>query len=172
MKGSHAPRFRFDRLAFRLVVIVVFAFLLISPLVVIYYSFSPGVVLKIPPKGFSLEWYGNFFAQKRLAESVLTSTLVALFSAFVALLIGVPTAYALVRSRLPGRAALSAFFLSPLNLPGMVLAIGILMFFVEAIQPLVKVRLIGALPPLLAAHLIVTVPWVIRTVSASLETSD
>jgi hypothetical protein len=46
------------------------------------------------------------------------------------------------------------------------------MFFVSVVQPVIDVPLVGRMPPLLAAHVIVTVPWVIRTVSASLETAD
>ena len=162
------------RLIFRLAVILIYAFLLLSPVIVLYYSFSPSVVLRWPPEGFTLRWYATFFAQPRLIEGALTSVLVAGVSTGIGLLIGVPAALALTRGDLPGpvRPALAAFFLSPLNLPGLVLAIGILMVVVSVVQPLVALPLVGGLPPLLAAHLIVTVPWVIRSVSASLEIAD
>ncbi len=169
-KGKRRPRP--GALLFRATVLAIYLFLVGAPLVVIYYSFSPGVVLKLPPEGFTLRWYANFFAQQRLVEGVATSAIVAAASTVVALGVGVPAAYALVRSDLPGRGAIAAFLLSPLNLPGLVLAIGILMFVVRVVQPLVNVPLVGGLPPLMAAHAIVTTPWVIRTVSASLETAD
>ncbi|MCC6176616.1 MAG: ABC transporter permease [Chloroflexi bacterium] len=165
-------RIRPGNLLFRAVVVAVYAFLLGAPLVVVYYSFSPGVVLHLPPEGATLRWYANFFAQPRLVEGIVTSAWIATLSTALALLVGVPAAYALTRSALPGRMVLAAFFLSPLNLPGLVLALGMLMFFVSVVQPLIDVPLVGRLPPLLAAHVIVTVPWVIRTVSASLETMD
>lgn len=159
-------------IAFNTLVVLIYVFLLAAPLVVVYYSFSPSVVVRFPPDGLTLRWYGNFFAQPRLVEGILTSTWIAGLSTVVALLVGVPAAYALTRSSLPGQAALAAFFLSPLNLPGLVLAIGILMFIVSVIQPVIDAPLVGRMPPLLAAHIIVSVPWVIRTVSASLETGD
>ena len=150
----------------------VYVFLLAAPLVVVYYSFSPGVVLRLPPEGFTLRWYDNFFAQPRLVEGVRTSVVVASLATALALLAGLPAAYALTRVEFRGRAALAAFFLSPLNLPGLVLAIGLLMFFVTVVQPLIAAQIVGGLPALLGAHVVVTVPWVIRTVSASLETAD
>lgn len=159
-------------LVFRALIVAIYVFLLAAPLVVVYYSFSPGVVLRLPPEGFTLRWYDNFFAQPRLLEGVWTSTFVAALAAIIAVTLGVPTAFALTRGSMPGRSILAAFFLSPLNLPGLVLAIGILMFGAAYLQPLLGIRLVGGLPALLAAHVIVTTPWVIRTVSASLETSD
>lgn len=165
-------RIRVGSVLSTVVVVAIYIFLLAAPLAVVYYSFSPGVVLKWPPDGVTLRWYANFFAQGRLIEGVVTSLIIASVATGVALLIGVPAAYALVRSNLPGRGFLAAFFLSPLNLPGLVLAIGILMFVVRVIQPYIDAPIVGRLPPLLAAHVIVTAPWVIRTVSASLQTAD
>ncbi len=170
--GRPGRRLGLGGLLSRILVVLIYVFLLAAPLVVVYYSFSPGVVLRLPPEGVTLRWYGNFFAQPRLVEGIATSVWIAALATALALLIGVPAAYALTRSSLPGRGLLAAFFLSPLNLPGLVLAIGILMFFVSVIQPVIDVPLVGRMPPLLAAHVIVTVPWVIRTVSASLETAD
>lgn len=170
--NGYGRKLNFGSMAFRLLVIAIYCFLLVAPLVVIYYSFSPGIVMKLPPDGWTLRWYGNFIAQQRLVEGVWTSALVASVSTILALLVGIPAAYALVRSELPARSALAAFFLSPLNLPGMVLAIGILMLVASLIQPLINAPLVGKLPPLLAAHVIITVPWVIRSVSASLQTAD
>ncbi len=163
---------RIGPLVFQSVVVSIYAFLLIAPVVVIYYSFSPTVVLEMPPAGFTLGWYENFLAQPRLVAGVWNSLVIALFATVAALAIGVPAAFALTRSQLPGRPVLMALLLSPLTLPGLVLAIGILMVVVVIVQPLTQLRLVGALPPLLAAHLIVTIPWVIRTVAASLETTD
>ena len=165
-------RGRVGKTAFRLVVAGIYLFLLATPLVVVYYSFSPGVVLRFPPEGITTRWYVSVWTEPRLVSGIWTSVLVAGTTTAAALLIGVPAAYALARGMFPGRRMLAAFFLSPLILPGLVLAIGILMLVVTVVQPLTGVTLVGRLPPLLAAHLIVTLPWVIRLTMASLETSD
>jgi len=150
---------------FRLVVFI-YAFLLAAPLFVIYYSFSPTVVLGAPG-ALTLKWYQNLLGQERLLSGIAVSTAVAALATIVSLLFGVPAAYALTRGRFPGRGALSTFFLSPLVLPGLVLALGLLMTM-SAVWP----RLVGTLWPLLAAHLLITLPWVIRTVSANLVLQD
>jgi putative spermidine/putrescine transport system permease protein len=147
--------------------LAIYLFVLFAPLTVIYYSFSPGVVLEVPPSDLTLRWYANLLEQERLVAGIGYSTLVALFAAASALLVGVPAAYALARGRFPGREAISGLLLSPLNLPGIVLAMGILMVLARFAIPVV-----GSVWPLLAAHLLVTVPWVIRTVTAGLEQSD
>ncbi len=157
---------------FRLAVVLIYGFLLAAPLIVIYYSFSETVVLRFPPEGLTLSWYASFLGQPRLVDGVWNSLIVASWSTLAALVLGLPAAYALVRGDLPGRSFLLAFLLAPLNLPGLILALGILMLLATLVQPLVDVALVGGLAPLLAAHLVVTVPWVVRTVVASLETVD
>src|SRR5689334_6246798 len=101
-------RLSLGSILFGLLVGLIYAFLLAAPLVVVYYSFRPGVVLKLPPDGFTLRWYANFLAQPRLIEGILTSTWIAALSTALALLAGVPAAYALTRLDLPGRRALAA----------------------------------------------------------------
>lgn len=148
-------------------VLVIYLFVLFAPLVVIYYSFSPSVVLELPPSSLTLRWYSNLLGEERLVAGIGTSTLVALFATGGALLVGVPAGYALARQRFAWRDGLAAFFLSPLSLPGIVLAMGLLMVLARFSIPVV-----GSVWPLLAAHLLVTVPWVIRTVAAGLERTD
>ncbi len=142
----------------------IYGFLTLAPAIVIYYSFSPTVILEVPPSALTLRWYQNLFHQDRLLTGIGVSALIATLATALALVIGVPAAYALTRSR---RTVLSAFFLSPLILPGIVLALGILMAMSVTVP-----SLIGTVWPLIGAHVLVTVPWVIRTVSANLEITD
>ena len=63
-----------------------------------------------------------------------------------------------------------AVLLSPLSLPGLVLGLGILTTasaFAAAGGP----ALVGTFLPLGAAHLLITIPWVTRSVAASLESA-
>ncbi len=143
---------------------MIYGFLLFAPLIVIYYSFSPTVLLEVPPTTLTLRWYGNLFEQSRLMNSIGASIVIAALATGVAITVGVPAAYALTRSR---RTVLSSLFLSPLILPGIVLALGLLMAMSIAAPSLV-----GSMWPLIGAHVLVTLPWVIRTVSANLEIAD
>jgi Trk K+ transport system NAD-binding subunit len=90
---------------------------------------------------------------------------VAAFAAGLATLFG--TAAALALSRAAGRVArvADAFFLSPLVLPGLAFGLAALMYF----------TLLGFRPSigmLVAGHLIVVAPFVLRTVGASLSQLD
>ena len=145
-------------------VVMIYAFLLFAPLIVIYYSFSPAITLEVPPTGLTLRWYENLFDQDRLVNGIVASVVIAALATAIAIAVGVPAAYALTRSR---RVVLSSLFLSPLILPGIVLALGLLMAMSIATPSLV-----GSMWPLIGAHVLVTLPWVIRTVSANLEIAD
>lgn len=148
-----------------------FAVLLLAPVAVVLHSFSPTAVLEVPPSGFSLRWYAGLLDQPRLLSGLGTSLLLAGFSSTAAALIGVPAALGIARGGLPGREALLAVLLSPLALPGLVLGVGILTS-VSVAAGASGVQLAGTAAPLAAAHLLITVPWVTRSVVASLESTD
>jgi putative spermidine/putrescine transport system permease protein len=151
----------------RLGVAAVYGFLLAAPLVVLLYSVSPGVVLELPPRSLSFRWYRNLFEQPRLLTGIGYSTLVAVVATLSALVLGTPAAWALSRSSLPGRRGLGVLFLAPLNLPGLVLALGLLMAL-STTWP----GLAASPAPLFGVHLLVTLPWVLRTLSAALGRMD
>lgn len=142
----------------------IWAFLLLAPAIVLYYSFSPSVLLEFPPSSVTLRWYDNLFDQPRLVTGIVVSAVIGTLATALALVTGIPAAYALTRSR---RSMLAAFFLSPLILPGIVLALGLLMAMSVSLPSLV-----GTVWPLIGAHVLVTLPWVIRTVSANLEITN
>ena len=145
-------------------VATIYALLVLVPTIVVYYSFNPTVVLEVPPTALTLRWYENLFNQDRLMNGIAASVVIASLATTLALAAGVPAAYALTKSR---HQVLSALFLSPLILPGIVLALGLLMTLSVAAPSLV-----GTVWPLIGAHVLVTLPWVIRTVSANLEIAD
>lgn len=148
-----------------------YAFLLASPAIVAYTSFQTSVALDWPP-AWTVRWYARAAAEGRFAAGLEISLLVATIATMAALLIGVPAAYAIVRRDVPGRRWIEAIVLAPLTLPALVLAIGLLMFLVSIVQPLTGVTLVGTPIPLLLAHVVIAVPWVIRTVAASLASTD
>jgi len=163
---------RVDRAVFATLVTMGYAVLLAAPLIVGYYAFSPTVVLEWPPTGLTLAWFRHALEQPRLVTGVVMSAVVAAGATAAALAFGVPAALALGRGHLPGRRWLTALLLSPLTLPGLVLAIGVLMFAVAIVQPLSPWAVTGGPAPLVGAHVIITVPWVMRTTLAGLESAD
>lgn len=141
---------------------IVYLYLLAPILIVIPVSFSEASYLVFPPRGFSWRWYVNFFSLRELTDALALSARLAASVTAASTVIGTMAAFALVRYRFTGRDLLRTIFLSPMVLPGVVLGIGFLIFFS-------RTRLIHSFWSLFFAHLVVTLPYVIRTVSATLQ---
>lgn len=145
-----------------------------GPLVVIVFaSFNSGQIVRIPPDGLSLKWYAALLDLLRdapgmkpgLVDTVFTSLWLGLASTVGAVIAGTLGAYALQRSKLPGTQILRQLFMLPLLFPQIVTGIGLVLWF----------SAIGGVPTwlrLLLGHLIITLPCVVITVTASLETLD
>ena len=159
------------RIALAAAAAVAYAVLLLAPLAVIVYSVSPGAALEIPPSGASLRWYAGLVDQPRLISGLLTSLLLGAVATGAALAPGIPAALALTRGSRPGREAFLAVLLSPLSLPGLVLGLGVLTS-AAVLANATGIQTAGTLLPLIAAHLLITIPWVVRSVAASLESTD
>jgi putative spermidine/putrescine transport system permease protein len=139
---------------------------LMTPLfVTVAVSFGSSSVFTLPPPDWSVRWYDRLMVTRGLWPSLLTSLQVAAFSTAVALALGTLCAIALVRGRFPGRDAIATFLISPLMLPGLVVGIAMLQGFKAA-------GLREAFTSLLLAHVIITLPYVVRTVLAALSLFD
>ncbi|MBR0644551.1 ABC transporter permease [Plastoroseomonas hellenica] len=141
------------------------AFLLLPIVVVIPVSFTEAPIFAFPPEGFSLQWYAKIRNVDGLLGALALSAQIAALSTGIALLLGTLAAIALVKGQVPGSAAITAFMVSPLMLPGLVLGIALL-------QALREVGLRDAWWSLLLAHVVITMPFVMRTVLASLALFD
>jgi putative spermidine/putrescine transport system permease protein len=143
------------------VAVVMLVFLLAPLLVVIPLSFSGDAFLAFPPTSWSVRWYLGILAEPKILAACWTSLLLATTSAVLCLLIGLPAAFALVRLRVRGASLLSSLYTAPLLLPSIVLAIAILIVFA-------RLGLLGTFRGLLAGHLIMTLPYAVRTLATSL----
>jgi putative spermidine/putrescine transport system permease protein len=147
----------------RLVIALLYLFLLGPLIVIVIVSFNAEQYLSFPPQRWSLHWYVDLLANAAFVEGFRVSLVLATATTVVAVAIGIPAAFALSRYRFRGRELLLSFFTLPLMVPGVVLGLGLLLVFS-------RLRLTATYPGLLAAHLIITVPYVIRTVATSLST--
>lgn len=147
----------------RILVTVLYFFLLSPILVVVGISFDSQSNMAFPPTGFSFQWYEKVINNQAFITGFKVSLVTAGGVALLALLLGVPVALAIARYEFPGRDALAAFFLSPLLVPAIVLGLALLL----VLSPL---RITGTYAGLIIAHLSITIPYVIRTVSTSLLT--
>jgi putative spermidine/putrescine transport system permease protein len=165
------PAFAVGRFAYRLVVALVFAFMLMPVVFVAWVSFFANEIVTFPPQGYTLSWYTRAWANRSFTDGFLTSIQVGLFSMVAGLILGIPASFAIVRGRFPGREALNALMLSPLVVPGVVAGTAIYIYFVQ-LEIWTEVRFIATLPGLVAAHVMLTIPWTVRLISASLVGVD
>jgi putative spermidine/putrescine transport system permease protein len=144
---------------------VIVLFLLVPLMLPIALSISDTPFVTFPPKGFTLKWYWSVLADRDFTDSLRFSVLLGLVAAFGAIVLGTPTAIGLVRHRFPGRGAIQTLVLSPLVFPSLVTGIALLRFFDS-------VGSNNSLLNLAIGHILVTVPYVVRTVSAGLVMLD
>lgn len=147
------------------IALFVMAFLFIPLLIIVITSFGTAATIQLPIQGFTIDWYHYVLTNDTFISSFKTSMFVGLIATSISLVLGVPTAYVLIRFINRGRQQLNAFFLSPTIIPGIVIG--------YAIFQAVIVRL--ALPvylALLIGHLIISLPYVIRIVGSSLIHMD
>lgn len=137
-----------------------YALLLAPALLVFIISFSAGDFLTFPPPGFSTRWYAALFSNAELMAALRNSAILALAVAAIALLAGIPAAYAIARLRFPGRDAIAGFLAAPLLLPTLVLGLALLL----ALQPL---KLAATWPGLVLAHAMVALPFAIRIMTTA-----
>jgi putative spermidine/putrescine transport system permease protein len=140
---------------------LIVAFLLVPMVVPFVMSVSDTALITFPPRGFTLKWYVSAFQEDDFTESFLFSVLLGLISAAGALMLGTPAALVLSRYRFPGRDAVQALILSPLIFPMLVTGIALLRLATSLDSQ-------NALLNLTIGHVLVTTPYVVRSVSASL----
>jgi len=103
-----------------------------APLVVVAgVSVNEPKQLIFPPRGFSLQWYWELFAQADWLNAVSNSLIVAMLSALLAVSIAFPLAYFLWRYRVRYGPALYALGVAPFMLPPVITALGFLIFWTK-----------------------------------------
>lgn len=140
-------------------------FLMTPLLVTVAVSFGSSSVFTLPPPDWSFRWYHRLTVTRGLWPALLTSIQVAAISTAVALALGTLCAIAIIRGRFPGREAIATFLVSPLMLPGLVIGIAMLQGFKAA-------GLRETYSSLLIAHVIITLPYIVRTVLGALTLFD
>jgi spermidine/putrescine transport system permease protein len=153
----------------RRVLNVWFAVLLVflyTPLaLLLMFSFNDNNLPVFPLRGFTTDAYEAFAANADLRASVVTSAKVAAVSSLLAVLLGLFAAIVLVRRRVVGQAAASALLLSPLVVPYIALAIGLLVFFNEA-------SVSTGLSTIVMGHVVLSIPYTILILVPRLERLD
>lgn len=145
--------------------VLIMLWLIVPTLVIIPISFNEASSFNFPPRGFSTRWYENFFTDRGWLKALSASFQIAILTTIVATATGVLAALGLAKVKFRGKGLLEGYFLLPLIVPGIVLAVGLYSLFL-------RMDLLGTLPGFVLAHTIVSMPLVITNVMASMHGLD
>lgn len=145
--------------------IIIIIWLVLPTLVIVPMSFNEAPSFNFPPKGFSTRWYENFFTDASWMKALGSSLQVAVLTTIVATTVGVLASLGLSKVKFRGKSLVEGYFLLPMIVPGIVLAVGLYSLFL-------RMNLLGTLPGFVLAHTIVAMPLVITNVMASLAGFD
>ncbi|MDY0928814.1 ABC transporter permease [Enterobacter sp. CFBP8995] len=145
--------------------IVIYAFLALPVLVIVLSAFSPEPYPQFPPQGFSLRWFSALLQDEGWIASLWISALLLVIVTPITVVLGTFAAWSLTRLEFRYREALQAFILSPLMIPQVVLGIALLYVLTAA-------GIAGMISGLVIGHVVVALPYVVRTVSVSLAAMD
>ena len=158
-----------DRLSLSLVfgaLTLIAAIVLIGPsLVIMITSFTDSASLRFPPTGYSLRWYRALADADQMQAAAWNSLVVSIWSTLISVVLGTGAAVSLARSRSTAARVLDALFMSPLLLPALAFGFAALIF-------VYRIGLRPNLTFLVLGHVIVCVPFVMRTTLAALSQLD
>jgi putative spermidine/putrescine transport system permease protein len=117
------------RIALRVWVALVLAFLFIPIVLIVLYAFNRSNIESWPISSFSLHWFAVAWHDSQVRAAFLLSLRVGLFATVLAVLLGSAVAYALNQFSFFGRDAISFLLVLPLALPGIITGIALNSFF-------------------------------------------
>jgi putative spermidine/putrescine transport system permease protein len=145
---------------------------ILTPLVfVCWLAFFANEIVSFPPQGYTLRWFAHIFDQNNFVSGFVTSLQVGIAAMIGGLLLGVPASLVLARQKFVGREALNTLLVLPLVVPGIVAGTAIYVFQIE-IELATGLPLLGSLAGLVFAHIMITIPWTVRLITASLAGFD
>jgi putative spermidine/putrescine transport system permease protein len=142
-----------------------YAFMVLPTLIVVPISFNSSNEMAFPPVDPSFAQYSAYFQDSEWLTATFFSARIALATAALSLLLGIPAAYGLMRGRFPGQKLVFGLLLSPALTPIIVVALGLFIYFAA-------LGLNGAILPIILGHMLVATPFVIVTAMSGLRHVD
>src|SRR5262249_52124064 len=153
------------RAVFATLTAVAVVFLIGPSLIVILTSLTASQSLRFPPAGLSLRWYVALLEADQMQRAAWTSLVVAFWTTLISAVLGTAAALAIARSGGALAKAFDMLFMSPLLLPALAFGFAALVFIYQlGLRP--------SIPFLVLGHVVVCVPFVLRTTLAALTQLD
>lgn len=147
-------------------VILIYLFLLAPLVIVVAVSFDPTDAFRFPPAGVSLRWYAAFFASETFLRAFFrVSLVIAVVVSVLATAVGGLAAVGLVRFLDRGRTLVETFFLAPIVVPEILLGAALFLYYS-------RIKMTTSIAGLVLGHLLLAIPYVVRTVAAGLAGVD
>lgn len=143
---------------------LVFAFLFLPILMVIIFSFNTSEI-NIVFEGFTLKWYGTFFQNRTLMESLVNTLIIAVASTVISVIIGTLGAVGLGKYEFKGKKIIDILLYVPIVIPEIVLGVALLSIFTLC-------DLSMGLGTMILGHVTFCIPFVVISVRARLAGSD
>jgi len=144
---------------------LIIGFLVMPTLLVIPIGFTKSDFLEFPPPGYSLRWFETYFNSALWLTATSRSFIVAFLAACLATAFGAGTALALAKSSSGWAGFIFGFFLAPMIVPRIVIAVG--MFYLFA-----RIGLVASNAGLVIGHTVLSLPFTVVTIGAILKTYD
>ena len=140
-------------------------FLLLPIVFIVLLSFGSSPWLAFPPPDWTVRWYEELFGKPQWFTAIMNSFRIGLAVMAMAIAIGVPASFAIVRGRFPGRDALAALFTTPLIVPLVIIGIALYGFFLRS-------GMSGTFLSFALSHLVIALPFPVITTTNALRSFD
>jgi putative spermidine/putrescine transport system permease protein len=156
---------RLRRIAIWIFGAIILLFLNAPLLLILPISLSSGSFLSYPLPGYSLQWYAKLLEPYPWIFAFKNSLLTASLTMILSVSLGTMAAYGLSLCEFRAKKYIVALILAPLAVP--VVITGLAMYFF-----LVAAKLYGSILGLVIAHTTIAIPFVVITVTATLQGLD
>jgi putative spermidine/putrescine transport system permease protein len=156
---------RLLRLAGLVAVVAILGFVLLPAIVVGLAAFNGRAILSFPPESWSWRWFAKALAYDDFRSGFRNGLVVTAWASSIALVVGAGFAFALDRYRFHGKRVIEAVLLSALIVPHFTIGLG---FLILAAQ----VDLARGYAVVVACHVVLILPFVLRSVYVSLRNLD
>ena len=141
------------------ITLCVYIFLFAPIIATVILSFNASMFGGFPMTGFSFRWYYKLMENEQVLAAFKTSLWIALVTAAVTTIVGLITAYALVRFEFRGKQLLSTLVILPALVPETILGVGLLVLIKSIDQPRTLLLLV-------LGHILLALPYVVLIVQA------
>ena len=148
-----------------------FALILMPIVFVSWLSFFQNELLTFPPGGYTLRWFWVMWQQSQFADGFVTSLEVGFLAMAGGLVLGIPASLGLARLEFRGKELATTLLTAPLIVPGIVIGTALFLSFVE-LELTTDLPLVGSVVGLALGHILITIPWTVRLITAGLAGFD